>query len=141
MVTPISLIQKPQIKNTAIEEIVGRNVKLLIKKKMRQDPEYRENQARAYEDWKQRNPNYWKEYRKENPEYTNRNRLLQRNRNLRRKQVSQNHSCPDQEIAKMESPNKNTPIKSGNYRLIPAPDDDIANMEGTIVKIEIISDD
>lgn len=141
MVTPISLIQKPQIKNTAKGLNVKRNVKLLVKKKMRQDPDYRENQARAYKDWKQRNLNYWKEYRRKNPEYTNRNRLLQRNRNLRRKQISQKHSYLDQEIAKMESLKKKTRFKSGYYRLVPVSDDDIANMDGTIVKIEIVSDD
>ncbi len=107
---------------------------------MGQDPDYKENQAQAYENWKQRNPNYWKEYRRKNPDYTNRNRLLQRNRNLRRKHVKKN-SYSDQEVAKMESLKKNIPIKSGFYRLTPVSDDDIANMEGTMVKIEIVLED
>lgn len=45
-----------------------------------EDPDYRDNQARAQEAWLARNPEYWREYRRRNPEYTQRNRERQRTR-------------------------------------------------------------
>ena len=107
-------------------------------KKMEQDQDYRENQALAYENWKRRNPNYWKEYRNKNPEYTKNNRLLQKYRNLRRRQASKIQGRSHKEIAKMDSREKKTSISPGYYKLTPVSEEDIANMEGIIVKIEII---
>ena len=43
-----------------------------------EDPDYRDNQARAQEAWLARNPDYRREYRRRNPEYTQHNRDRQR---------------------------------------------------------------
>lgn len=53
--------------------------------KRRDDPDYRDNDARADKAWAAGNPAYWKQYRDENPTYADRNRTLQqlRNQNLR----------------------------------------------------------
>lgn len=45
-----------------------------------EDPDYRENQARAQEAWRQRNPDYWRQYRADHPDYADRNRQQQRAR-------------------------------------------------------------
>ena len=64
------------------------------KEKLAKDREYRDNQAAAQKEWCSRNKGYWKEYRKRNPGYAERNRILQRERNRRRRSKSQ--------IAKMD---------------------------------------
>lgn len=55
------------------------------KNKMKNDPDYKSNQEDCRKRWKETNPDYWKEYRKKNPHYVERNRMLQRLRNLKRK--------------------------------------------------------
>lgn len=52
-----------------------------------EDPDYRDNQARAQEAWLERNPDYWRDYRRRNPEYTERNRERQRTRSQERRDV------------------------------------------------------
>ena len=56
----------------------------LQKKKMDDDPLYRENQKAANQEWLMRKPDYWKSYRKKNPDKTLKNRLMQQVRNLKR---------------------------------------------------------
>ena len=56
----------------------------LQKKKMVDDPIYRENQKAANEEWLAKNPDYWKKYRKRNPDKTLKNRMMQQIRNLKR---------------------------------------------------------
>ncbi len=51
--------------------------------KLRQDPDYRANQATAQQQWLQEHPEYWREYRKRHPEYSQRNTRQQRKRNRR----------------------------------------------------------
>ncbi len=53
--------------------------------KLKSDPDYRKNQAAAQEAWCKQHGDYWKKYREKHPEYTARNRLLQRERNRRRR--------------------------------------------------------
>lgn len=50
-----------------------------------EDPDYRDNQARAQEAWLARNPDYWRVYRDRHPEYTERNRARQRDRGRERR--------------------------------------------------------
>lgn len=56
----------------------------LQKKKMDNDPIYRENQKAANEEWLAKNPDYWEKYRKKNPDKTLKNRIMQQVRNLKR---------------------------------------------------------
>ena len=54
--------------------------KLWQRMRRAEDPDYRENQARAQDAWLARNPDYWREYRRLHPEYTEQNRERQRAR-------------------------------------------------------------
>jgi len=67
------------------------------RRKLLTDPEYRSGQKLSNKKWKEANPDYWKIYREKNPEKAERNRLLQRLRN-RKKRASDNNK-----IAKMDS--------------------------------------
>jgi len=49
------------------------------------DADYRDNQARARRRWAQTHPDYWRQYRRNHPEYAARNRILQRERDRRRR--------------------------------------------------------
>jgi hypothetical protein len=101
------------------------------KEKLANDREYRENQAAAQKEWCSRNKGYWKEYRKRNPGYAERNRILQRERNQRRRSKSQ--------IAKMDASGAENIISSGCYRLMPLCNGVLAKMDELIVKIDVIS--
>jgi hypothetical protein len=101
------------------------------KEKLANDREYRDNQAAAQKEWCSRNKGYWKEYRKRNPGYAERNRILQRERNQRRRSKSQ--------IAKMDASGAENIISSGCYRLMPLCNGVIAKMDELIVKIDVIS--
>ena len=56
------------------------------REKLKQDPDYRGNQAMAQRRWRDRRRDYWRRYRQSHPEYTARNRVQQRERNRRRRQ-------------------------------------------------------
>lgn len=73
-----------------------------------EDPDYRENQARAQEAWLARNPDYWREYRRRNPEYTRQNRERQRAR-LQEARDNAPASTNDAELVDL--------LESGLYRL------------------------
>jgi hypothetical protein len=73
-----------------------------------EDPDYRENQARAQEAWLSRNPDYWREYRRRNPEYTQQNRERQRTR-LQEARATQPLAEAQAEVAEL--------LESGLYRL------------------------
>ena len=74
------------------------------------DPDYRDNQARAQRAWLERNPDYWRGYRRTHPQYSERNRLLQRDRNGRRRRTP---------IAKMDASADGVPLLSGLYQISP----------------------
>ncbi len=56
----------------------------LQKKKMDEDPDYRENQKLSNENWLKENPDYWKKYRQRNPDIAIKNRMMQQIRNQKR---------------------------------------------------------
>jgi len=97
------------------------------KKKLRSDPDYRENQAAAQKAWRQRNKGYWKEYRKNNQTYGERNRLCQRERNRQRRM-----------IAKMDELRAKSLISPGRYRLVPLYGK-VAKMDELIVEIGVVA--
>jgi hypothetical protein len=102
------------------------------KQKIATDPDYKEGQRLAQKKWLRNNPDYWKKYRKKNSEKTDRNRSLQRIRNMRR----HNNKADCQAIkiigiAKMDARKTGTHRLSGQYWLVP----EVAKMD--VVKIFI----
>jgi len=104
------------------------------KQKLATDPEYKEGQRLAQKKWLQNNPDYWKNYRRRHPEQADRNRSLQKIRNMK--------SWQDQTIfklsktigiAKMDARKPRGYKLSGQYWLVPA----VAKMDA--VKIFIAS--
>lgn len=77
--------------------------------KMKEDPDYRDNHRDGQQAWLERNRDYWRRYRALHPEYVKRNRLLQRERDRRRR-----------DLAKMDALGEISPVKPGRYYLIPA---------------------
>ena len=53
------------------------------RRKIQNDEDYKNNQAIAQKAWASRNPEYWQNYRSAHPEYVERNRRLQKKRNIR----------------------------------------------------------
>ncbi len=106
--------------------------------KLKQDPDYRANQAVAQQRWRERHPDYWRNYRRTHPEYTARNREQQRKRNRRRGLTATGPSPPP--IAKMDVYEEINPIASGTYRMVPESGPGIAKMDAYLVKIQVLSD-
>ena len=94
------------------------------------DPDYRENQVRAQTVWVARNPDYWREYRRTHPEYSERNRILQQHRDVRRR---------ERLLAKKNASPQETLVPSGIYRLTPVTRDDLAKMDAWMVQITPVS--
>jgi hypothetical protein len=81
------------------------------RQKMKNDPDYRDNQRDAQKCWMEENRDYWRRYRDRHPEYVKLNRLQQRERDRRR-------HMPD--LAKMDASDEISYVKPGSYYLIPA---------------------
>lgn len=62
--------------------------KNLWQQAVRQDPDYRENQARAQAKWCASHPDYWRDYRAGHAGYTQGNREKQAMRNAKRRKKS-----------------------------------------------------
>lgn len=95
------------------------------------DPDYRDNQARAQDAWAARHPDYWREYRQTHPQYSERNRRLQRERDARRAERVL--------LAKMDVSTCETSVPSGLYRLTPVTRDDLAKSDAWMVQITAVS--
>ncbi len=68
------------------------------REKIEKDAVFKTYNQQTNEDWHAKTPGYWKDYRKRNPEKTERNRILQRVRNQKRKKKA------EKKIAKMGTP-------------------------------------
>ena len=89
-------------------------------KKITTDPEYKRDQSLAQQKWLQNNPGYWKEYRKRNPGKVQRNRSLQKIRNLKRSGVEAPPKTPRTVgIAKMDARKIRKDGLFGEYWIIP----------------------
>jgi len=104
------------------------------KKKLATDLTYREEQRLAQKKWLQNNPDYWKKYRRKNQEKTNRNRSLQKIRNMRRENQADLQPCKTIGIAKMDARKANKNRISGQYWLVPM----IAKMDAVEIFITSI---
>jgi hypothetical protein len=112
------------------------------KRKVATDRDYKRNQDAAQRLWRQTHPDYWRNYRKSHPGYTERNRVLQRERNGKARSGQCGASPPvgviakdGSVIAKMDSL---TNVKSGTYHLIPVVFGVIAKMDSLVVQLSII---
>ena len=103
--------------------------------KLRSDPDYGQNQAAAQAAWSKRHRDYWRKYREQHPEYGARNRLLQRERNARRREADR--------IAKMDAFKTGKSLEKkpfGLFQLIPFSNQDgIAKMDAWVVEIRSIT--
>lgn len=106
--------------------------------KLKQDPDYRANQAAAQRRWRERHPDYWGKYRQSHPEYTARNREKQSERNRRRGGGGTRPLTAP--IAKMDVCEAKKSITSGTYRIIPEAGPGIAKMDAYLVKIQVLCD-
>ena len=89
------------------------------RQKMKDDPQYRKDQQESQQCWTEQNRDYWQRYRDQHPQYTERNRLLQRERDQRRR---------PENLAKMDALNQESLVKAGSYYLIPGTAD-LAKMD------------
>lgn len=102
------------------------------RQKLKNDPDYQENQRNAAHRWRAKNPDYWCNYRNQHKEYTKRNREQQKLRNQRR--AGSRNSA----IANMDVSDSKNNINSGRYHLIPVTGELVANMDASIVEINVI---
>jgi hypothetical protein len=98
--------------------------------RLRSDPDYRDNQARAQAKWRARRPDYWRHYRATHPAYRERNCAMQRERNARRS------SSP---VANMDASPPLHPLASGFYIPRRAVETGIAKMNACTVHIAVLS--
>lgn len=100
--------------------------------KLKSDPDYRDNQARAQRQWREQHPDYWRTYRQQHPAYTASNRTQQRQRNQKRR-----HPTP-LEIAKMDAYRPASDPISGTYWLVPVSSEGIAKMDAYMVELAVV---
>ncbi len=98
------------------------------RQKMKDDPQYRKDQLEGQQCWTEQNQDYWRRYRDQHPEYAERNRLLQKKRDQKRR---------SQNLAKMDSLNQESFVKAGSYYLIPGTAD-LAKMDSLSHKYLLI---
>lgn len=84
--------------------------RLWQQEKMRSDPDYQGNQRDCRRRWRKQNPDYWREYRMSHPLYVERNRLLQRMRDEKRRRKN---------LAKMDAFKRVSLLESGTYYVVP----------------------
>jgi hypothetical protein len=108
------------------------------RQKLKDDADYRANQAAAQKRWRENNADYWRRYRQTHPDYTARNREQQQQRNRRRNRTATGPSPPA--IAKMNANPSQKRIASGTYRLVPVARSGVAKMAAYTVEMHIISE-
>jgi hypothetical protein len=101
------------------------------RQKLATDPDYQANQRDCWKSWRQRHPDYWQKYRQRHPGVQQRNRLLQRVRNMKR---HPSRRVNMDVIANMDALTPCFSYKPGPYYLVPP----IANMDAIPSKVFII---
>ena len=96
------------------------------RQKMKDDPDYQDDHRDAQQCWIEQNRDYWRRYRALHPDYVKRNRLLQRKRDRKRR-----------DLAKMDALGDFSPVKAGSYYLIPAKEN-LAKMDALSHKYFLI---
>lgn len=98
------------------------------RQKMKDDPQYRKDQKEGQQCWIEQKQGYWQQYRSQHPECVIRNRLLQKERDQKRRSKN---------LAKMDSLKPTSSVKAGSYYLIPGTAD-LAKMDSLPHKYTII---
>lgn len=93
-----------------------------------EDPDYRDNQARAQAAWLARNPDYWRIYRERNPQYTEQNRERQRARA---------RELRGPRVAKTNESGAASGLASGLYRLTVVAIGGVAKMDASLL-VELV---
>jgi len=103
------------------------------RRKLAEDPDYRQNRKDAQRVWRENHPDYWREYRRRRPGYTERNRQRQNIRNLK-------HRCLDaaESIANTDASVVKKIVLPGSYEIVPACDRKIANTDASIIEIHVV---
>lgn len=99
------------------------------RQKMATDPDYKANQQNCQKEWQKRHPHYWRNYRARHPEYCERNRLLQKERDRKRRLKT---------LAKMDASEPFSFVKPGTYYLMPESAQGLAKMDAFIQKVLVI---
>jgi hypothetical protein len=107
------------------------------RRKLKEDPDCRANQAAAQQRWGDRNPGYWNCYRRSHSQYTERKRQQQRQRNRRRATAVTGPSPPD--IAKRDAYPLKSELTSSTYRLVPVSEGAIAKRDAYLVEMHGLS--
>jgi hypothetical protein len=94
------------------------------------DPDYRDNEARTAQLWRQRHPDYWRDYRREHADYRARNRAQQAGRDARR---------GTRRLANGDVSTRDPPVPSGTYVMSPVDTGDLANGDVWTVEIRVVS--
>jgi len=123
-----ALPQLPEQSYCSDEACQRERRKLWQRTRRTEDPDYRENQARAQEAWLARNPDYWRLYRARNPQYTQHNRERQRDRSRDRR---------GSDLAKMNEADVALLLSSGLYRLTVVAVSRVAKMDACFL-VELV---
>ena len=108
------------------------------RQKIVDDPEYRADKDDSQRSWLDRTPDYWKQYRLNNPDYTERNRQLQRERDSKRRKVSEKNPADEGNLAKRDALDSFLDANTMRYLLLPA-ESNLAKKDAIMVKIIPIS--
>lgn len=95
------------------------------REKLASDPDYRANQEDARCRWRRSNRDYWRKYREANPGYKERNRQLQRKRDIERRYG---------DLANMDALKPGPVLEFGAYYLC----SHLANMDASSQKVILI---
>ena len=101
------------------------------RRKISEDPAYRQNRRDAQRRWREAHPDYWRRYRKAHPASVEKNRERQRERNRRRAGSSR-------VIAKMDASLEESRIIPGRYTLIPLEGEFVAKTDAINVEIRVV---
>jgi hypothetical protein len=99
------------------------------REKMATDPDYQANQRDGRNAWQKNHPDYWRQYRSQRADYCERNRLLQKHRDHKRRL---------RPLAKMDESAPLSFVKPGIYHLIPAVGEHLAKMDVLSQKCHVI---
>jgi hypothetical protein len=99
------------------------------RQKIATDPDYQADQRDGQSAWRKQHRDYWRQYRQEHPAYRERNRLLQRHRDQKRR---------PKVLAKMDALAPVSFVKPGIYHLIPATGEVLAKMDALSMKYHLI---
>jgi len=99
------------------------------RQKMATDPDYRTNQKNCQKKWNQQHPDYWRKYRNQRPKYCEKNRLLQKHRDKKRRFKA---------LAKMDVSEAFSLVKPNTYYLTPDLGQNLAKMDALAQKVLLI---